>query len=328
MDTLRISAEAERLLPFARMVLHRYPFKVAKVEHLETHSNVMYRVLLSDGRQCVLRVGTPHANTRQNIEFEVAWLAALNKETHLDVVEPIPTGYGDFVVEAAEPGSSLKRSCVLFSWVPGVPLGTGAGTFGYRLLGRMSASLHIHARDWIPPHPDRMRLWDRVFYYDPGADPVVIDEGTHDHIFTAPRRKIIHRAIDLANLAIDLEWQTARPQVVHGDLHEWNVHMAKSRLYAFDFEDVMVATTAQDVSVSLYSSRQRDDHPAVRSAFRKGYEEIAPWPAADDQRIDMFHAARQIMLMNYAARVLPQAEGMAYVQDVMPWLEGFVRKYG
>lgn len=327
MDPHRIAAEATRLLPMARTVLERYPFEVREVEHLATHSNVMYRVVTVDGRQRVLRVGSPHANSRANIEYEVAWLAALNKDTKLDLVEPVYTGYGALIVEATEPGTDVKRACVLFSWVPGTPLADGSGNFGYRLLGRMSASLHLHGAKWRPKDPGRMRHWDRVFYYDPDVDPVVVDDGRYDHLFDVTRRGKVHRAVALAEKALGHTWETSVPQVVHGDLHEWNVHVAGSRLYAFDFEDVMMATRAQDVAVSLYSSRQNRRADEIRTAFRRGYEEIAPWPIEDEAQIDAFHAARQIMLMNYAARTLPVGEAVDYLDQVFPWLEGYLKRY-
>ncbi|HEX6286744.1 MAG TPA: phosphotransferase, partial [Acidimicrobiia bacterium] len=117
------------------------------------------------------------------------------------------------------------------------------------------------------------------------------------------------------------------PQVVHGDLHEWNVHMASSRLYAFDFEDVMLALPAQDVSICLYSSRNSDIREDIRAAFRKGFESVAPWPIVDDRQLDGFHAARQIMLMNYAGRTLRMGEAADYIDHVMPWLERYVKRY-
>lgn len=328
MDPHRIAAEASRLLPLARVVLERYPFEVVEVEHLATHSNVMYRVVTDDGRQQVLRVGSPHANSRDNIEYEIAWLAALSKDTSLDLVEPVPTGYGALIVEAVEDGAEAKRSCVLFSWVPGMPLADGSGTFGYRLLGQMCASLQVHGAGWRPAEPNGMRKWDKVFYYDPELAPVVIDDGRYDHLFDVTRRGKIHRAIDISERIIGDDWHDNQSQVVHGDLHEWNVHVARSRLYAFDFEDVMIATPAQDISVSLYSSRTSKRNDEIRSAFRRGYEEIAPWPVQSDEQLDGFHAARQIMLMNYAVRTLPPGEAQEYLGQVMPWLEGFLGKYG
>lgn len=327
MDAHRIAVEASNLLPLARRVLDRYPFEVKEVEHLATHSNVMYRVVTDDGRQRVLRVGSPFSNRRTNIEFEVAWLAALNRDTDLDVVHPIPTGYGGLIVEATEPEGTRRRPCVLFSWVPGSPLADGAGTFGYRLLGQMSASLHLHGAGWRPEKAEEMRRWDTVFYYDSDLAPVVIDNGRYDHLFDVTRRSKIHRAQEIAEQVIKETWRSSEPQVIHGDLHEWNVHMAGSRLYAFDFEDVMIATRAQDVAVSLYSSRQRSRAREVRTAFKRGYEEIAPWPIVDEIQMDGLHAARQIMLMNFAARSLRMGEAQDYVSQVMPWLEQFLDKY-
>jgi Ser/Thr protein kinase RdoA (MazF antagonist) len=328
MDLHRISHEAARLLPLAQRVLEHYPFRVREVAHLATHSNVMYRVVTSDGFQCVLRVGSPGANSRANIDYEVAWLAALNNDTDLEIVTPIKTGYGTMVVDAKEPGSAQTRPCVLFSWIPGAPLADGAGSFGYRLLGRVSASLQGHGRTWQVANADRMRRWDRIFYYDPEFDPVVIESPRFDHLFDSYRRRIISDASELCDRVIEDAWATGPVHVVHGDLHEWNVHLVGSRLHAFDFEDVMIATPGQDVSVCLYSSRASERRGEIRVAYRQGYEEIAPWPIEDVEQLDGFHAARQIMLMNHAARTLPMGEAEEYLTQVMPWLRSYVDQYG
>jgi Ser/Thr protein kinase RdoA (MazF antagonist) len=328
MDLHRIGHEAARLLPLAYAVLERYPFEVREVTHLATHSNVMYRVVSVDGHQRVLRVGSPKGNSRSNIEYEVAWLAALNRDTDIEVVTPIATGYGAYIVNAQEPDSDRTRSCVVFSWVPGQPLADGAGSFGYRLLGRMSASLQEHGRTWQPPKPEGMRRWDRVFYYDEDLDPVIIDDPRFDHLFDVHRRNTIHQARKISEAVIEQSWAGDFPQVVHGDLHEWNVHLVRSRLFAFDFEDVMLATPGQDVSVCLYSSRATERRDEIRAAFKQGYEEITPWPIVDDEQLDGFHAARQVMLMNYAARTLPMGEAEEYLEHVTPWLRRYVEHYG
>jgi Ser/Thr protein kinase RdoA (MazF antagonist) len=328
MDLHRIGHEAARLLPLARAALEHYSFEVRSVEHLATHSNVIYRVVTSDGLQCVLRVGSPVAGSRSNIQYEVAWLAALNRDTELEVVSPIPTGYGTFIVNAKEPDSDMSRPCVLFSWVPGSPLAEGAGSFGYRLLGRISASLQQHGRTWQPSNPEGMRRWDRVFYYDPDMDPVIFEDSRFDHLFDRLRRRTMSRASAMSEQVIKDAWANGLPHVVHGDLHEWNVHLARSRLFALDFEDVMLATPGQDVSVCLYSSRASSRRDEIRAAYRQGFEEIAPWPIEDDEQLDGFHAARQIILMNYAARTLPMGEAEDYLAQVTPWLERYLDRYG
>lgn len=329
MDLTRINKEAKSLLPFAQRVLKRYSFLAREVTHLATHSNVMYQVISESGQQMVLRVGTPHANTRSNIGYEVAWVDALGRETNLDVVKPIRTAGGALIVDEHDEALGMTRPCVLFTWIPGAPLGSGAGPFGYRLLGQMSASLQAHGKTWQPEGGlDAMRRWDRLFYYGTEIDQVVVSNPVYGHLFEIQRRSIIMKASDLASQVIKDSWAADRAQVVHGDLHEWNVHMAGSRLYAFDFEDVMVALPAQDVATSLYHSRNDDQKAAIHKAFRKGFESVAPWPIIDESQLDGFHAARQIMLMNYAARTLPLGEAQVYIDAVMPWLDSYTRRYG
>lgn len=328
MDASRIAKEASHLLPLANRALKKYPFLTREVEHLATHSNVMYRVVTESGRQLVLRVGNPHANTRSNIEFELAWLDALNTETSLDVVTPIRTAGGGLVVDEFDSDLGKERPCVLFTWVPGAPLGDGAGTFGYRVLGRMSASLQQHGKTWDPPQVGQMRRWDRIFYYGAELDPVIIDDPLYGHLFEPPRRSLLKKAGRIATKVIRESWADGGAQVVHGDLHEWNAHVAGSRLYAFDFEDVMIALPAQDVAISLYHSRDSDQREDIRKAFRRGFEEVAQWPIADESQLDGFHAGRQVMLMNYAARALPIGEAVEYLDHVSPWLHTFVARYG
>jgi len=327
MDASRKQAEATRLAPLADRVLARYPFKTREVTHLATHSNVLYRVVTEAGHQMVLRVGTPHANSRSNIEVEVSWLDALWRDTDLDIVRPIRTADDELIVDEFDEGIEKERSCVLFSWIPGQPMAAGSGTFAYRLLGSMCAALQAHGRTWTPPLRARLRTWDEVFYYEGESDPVIISHPLYGHLFGASRIKVIETAIDLSQEVITESYARARPHIVHGDLHEWNVHMSSSRLFAFDFEDVMVALPAQDASICLYSSRTHDRRNEIRSAFRTGFEAVAPWPVTDERQLDGFHAARQVMLMNYAARTLPTKEAEDYLDQVMPWLEAYVRSY-
>jgi len=294
--------------------------------HLATHSNVQFRVVTESGEQFVLRVGTPHANTRTNIDVEVAWLDALRQETDLEVVRPIRSKEGSLIVDEHDEDLGKERACVLFSWVPGQPMGDGAGTFAYRLLGAMSASLQEHGRHWSPPRGAQMRIWDEVFYYRE-EDPVILHTPKYSHLFDMARLRTIEKAIRLSQDVIVDSYGSGLPQVVHGDLHEWNVHLAGSRIHAFDFEDVMIALPAQDAAISLYSSRNSEIKDDIRKAFRKGFESVAEWPIVDERQLDGFHAARQVMLMNYAARTLPVDESTEFLDRVMPWLDRYVMRY-
>lgn len=328
MDLSRVEAEATGLLPLVERVLKRYPIGIRDVQHLATHSNVLFAVVTDAGQQRVLRVGTPHGNSRSNLEIEVDWLHAIRSDTDLEVVRPIEAEDGGLIVDEHDGALDEERSCVLFSWIPGQPMGEGSGTFAYRLLGEMCASLQLHGRTWTPPEGSKMRVWDEVFYYRDELGPVVMHTPEYSHLFELPRLRLIAKAIRLSQDVITESYAGATPQVVHGDLHEWNVHIAGSRLYAFDFEDTMLALPAQDAAICLYSSRTSEIRSDIRVAFRRGYESVLPWPIVDDRQLDGFHAARQIMLMNYAGETLPTGEAMDFIDRVMPWLEGYVKRYG
>jgi Ser/Thr protein kinase RdoA (MazF antagonist) len=303
-----------------KLLESEYGMGVARFTHLATHSNVLYRADLLDGRRFVLRVSRPRSNTRTNIELEVAWLSELVDDPLLNITTPVPTASGQLVADFdSEEG---VRHCVLFSWVPGEPLGEGAGTWGYRALGRVSALLHRHG-DWRPPEPSLLRRWDRTFYYPPTLDPVVIDDFRFDDLFSGLRPEL-RRAAGLADALIARRWSQTEPMVVHGDLHEWNVHLYLGRAWVLDFEDLMLALPAQDIATSLYAARTRPDLESLILAFREGYEEHRVWPVGDVRELELYWAARQVMLMNHAAQVLSRPEARRYFDDVMPWLREYL----
>jgi Ser/Thr protein kinase RdoA (MazF antagonist) len=299
-----------------------YRVEVSDLAHLATHRNVLYRVDLADGRRLVLRVTKPDDPLRPNIDIEVAWLADLADDPELNISSPIPTPDGRLVVDFDAPRG--RRACVLFTWIPGDPLGEGAGTSGYRAMGRISGRLHRHG-GWRPPDPSRLRRWDRVFYIDDDR-PVVIEDPVYERLFMNVSREL-RRTVRITSEFIGRRWAEEEPIVVHGDLHEWNVHLHVGRAYAIDFEDTMLALPAQDIAISLHAARARTDLDRLISAFRGGYEEERRWPVVDRHELEMYWAARQVVLMNFAALLLDPDEARQYFDRVTPWLRGFLDRH-
>lgn len=291
--------------------------QAARFDHLATHSNYLYRLDLVDGRRLVLRVARSGAVARGNLDAEVAWLRHIATASEVPVAEPVPTPDGRLVVGLATEGGEVP--CVLFKWVPGEPIGATAGTSAYRAMGRLSALLHTHG-DWRPPVGPSLRRWDRIFY-QPG-EPVVIDDYRYDHFFEAFRR-VIRRVVGSLDPWLMRRWGQGDPIVVHGDLHEWNVHLSMGRAWAIDFEHVMLARPDQDISVSLYGVRSRPDLGSLIDAFRGGYTEHRTWPVESLSVLEDYWAARQVMLMNHAVQVLPEREARDFLSRVMPWLERY-----
>ena len=94
--------------------------------------------------------------------------------------------------------------------------------------------------------------------------------------------------------------------LIHGDLHFWNVHLHRGKLYAIDFEDIMLGYPLQDVAVTLSYGREREGYPAWKEAFYQGYSSIREWPVKDQAQMETLIAARSVMFINYVARIDPK----------------------
>ena len=63
-----------------------------------------------------------------------------------------------------------------------------------------------------------------------------------------------------------------------------------------------MGSRAQDIAISLYYFDDRPDRNELVSAFRTGYERLAPWPT-DDAELAVFMAARRLMFVNYVFNI-------------------------
>jgi Ser/Thr protein kinase RdoA (MazF antagonist) len=201
------------------------------------------------------------------------------------------------VVVAQAPGVPGARRCVLFRWLPGRVIDDRETPAHLQQLGASIARMHTLGRTLSPP--TTLRCWDRAFYWD---EPVVLSETaaplTHDD------RMLLERVQAHVDEAIGRLHLDDPPFVVHGDLHGGNVMEHRGRLTIFDFEDIMLANAAQDLSIVLYGPHRyrTDDYADLRSALRNGYESVAPWPVPDDRALEMLFAARAAMFVNYCVR--------------------------
>ncbi len=186
---------------------------------------------------------------------------------------------------------------MLFTWVPGGPLADRISPALFEPYGELSARLHLHGAGHRPRRLPM--IWDRVSYFPEDVDPVVYHLPEHADSFPPDGLDVVEQA--MAIVGPKLAAVTDR-QIIHGDLHIWNVHARRSQLWALDFEDIMWGSRAQDIAISLYYLDDRPDRDELVSAFRRGYERLAPWPT-DDTELAVFMAARRLMFVNYVFNI-------------------------
>lgn len=288
-----------RLRPMAMAALDAYSLQVHRLSFVGGFTNAIYRVDAAEGT-FALRIDYMQDHTDENAQVELEWVAALAAETDVDVCRVVPDKRGRRSVYAGAQGVPGERRCVLFEWIPGKPLAEELTPQRYHQLGVLSAQLHLHGARFAPSI--RPMAWDTIFYWPEELDPVTYDRPENARFFTGNRMDIMNRAIGATTRAFGKLAQ-AETQVLHGDLHPWNVHVTGKRMIALDFEDVMWGHRVQDVAITLFYERDQPSYADLRAAFTEGYAAIAPWPETYVGEIEHFMAARTLMFVNFILNI-------------------------
>ena len=307
-----------RLRAVAAEALHSYDIDVERVSLIGGFVNALYRVDTPDG-PLALRVDLMQEHSDSDAEIELEWLESL--AGHVNVGAPIRTRTGALYTHAAAPGVPEERRCVLFTWVPGRPLADRITPPLFQEYGRLSARLHLHGADHRPSH--RPMVWDEVFYFGEEIDPVVYHLPEHASEFPPGGLDVVEPARAVVEPVLA---SVTERQLVHGDLHIWNVHARHGELWALDFEDIMWGSRAQDIAITLYYIQDRPDCAELTSAFRHGYEELAGWPT-DDAELAAFMAARRLMFVNYAFNI-DMPDRSEFLARSVERLQSFLDRYG
>ena len=320
-DQLTERGRLRRAKGVAVAALERYPVEVLGLRLIGGFTNALYRVDTPDG-PLAMRVDLMQEHSDADADIELGWLEALASDRVVNVSAPIRTSDGELYTHATAPGVPGSRRCTLLTWVPGRALADRVEPRHFEAYGTMSALLHRHGARHQPPH--RPMAWDRVFYYPEAVDPVVWNRPENAALLPAGGVAVVDEAIEIIQSTFDAIPDSDR-QVVHGDLHLWNVHVRRNELWALDFEDIMWATPGQDIAITLYYVDEGAERQGLIEAFRRGYEAVAPWPT-HELELDVFMAARRTMFVNFVFNIdLPDRE--AFLERSIPKLAAFVARH-
>ena len=236
------------------------------------------------------------------------WLRFLASEG-VDVPVPMPAEDGSSVVSTSWEGIPGKWHGVAFEWIGASDLASRWTTPNIERYGRLAARLHVCGSRFEPPPGFRIRVATTVFpHCDPSfanPEPLVLYDKVLEDLLSGERKALFLRAHDLAQSVITRLFETRRSHPIHNDLHPWNVMLNRDRIYAIDFENILMGYPAQDVGTTLNYFRDyvSDDAPYDErvAAFRRGYESEAPWPEEHPGQIEAMTASHRLMLCNFYA---------------------------
>ncbi len=296
-------AQVELLRRVALEAAPRFGLHVDRCELVLHGFNTTFRVDTVAGATVALRVNTNSVAGPEHLLAQQAWVHAIATETDVRVPDVVPTTEGDaFATVRAEPVGRDFR-VVANAWLPGPDVGD-CDAEQARALGRVMASLHRQAADWVPPPGSGFAVFDEPLCGD--EDRLVGSLGP-----AGDGRTVIDEALRRTREAYDLTLAEDPPRPVHGDLHGGNLKWSDGRLAVFDFDDAGLATRALDLAVATFYLRRGGDADA-EAALRLGYEEVDALPAVDDGDFEALVASRQLLLANsLLASTTPELRAMA-----------------
>ncbi|MGN7778005.1 phosphotransferase enzyme family protein [Mycolicibacterium sp. 22603] len=210
---------------------------------LSLSENATY--LVCDDDPIVLRVHRPGYHCLQGIRSELAWMAALRRDTAVQTPELVCSAAGEDVVTATVGARELHVDAV--SLISGCTAEEVPHAVGFAQLGELTAIMHEHVRNWAAP-PDFTRFrWDLDDILGPGArwgdwraapglseqDRACIQRAAHqiterlaEYGTGADRFGLIHADLRLSNLMVDPTAPAAGITVIDFDDAGWGWNLA------------------------------------------------------------------------------------------------------
>src|SRR6516162_8742567 len=134
-----------QLRRLARAALDQQGIRVRRLRRMRRHSNHLVRADTTAGQRLVVRVCLPGGRSDAELDAELAWLAALARDTDLTV----PVARFSTRVAASELPDGGR--CIAFGWVQGRPCGGRPSRRLVADLGRVIGMLHGHGARFRPP---------------------------------------------------------------------------------------------------------------------------------------------------------------------------------
>lgn len=245
-------------------------------------------------RSAILRVHRVDYHSRDAIESELDWLAALRAESDVSTSEVVPTANGERVVTVEVGGR--ERHAVLFQVVPGLePDDASIGTSDFETLGAITARLHTHSLGWTQPPSFTRFSWD--WHHSLGDRPRWgrwqdgIGVGS-DEI------SVLSRAADLVRRRLE-EYGTENDRfgLVHADLRSANLLVEGDDVTVIDFDDCGFSWFMYDFGTAVSFVEHDPRLPEWQAAWLQGYRSVTPLDTEHEAMLPTFVMMRRLLLV-------------------------------
>jgi Ser/Thr protein kinase RdoA (MazF antagonist) len=262
---------------------------------LNLSENATYAVEhAGSGKRSILRVHRKNYHRAHEIESELDWLDALQRDGDITVPVVLPAHDGRRLVTVDHDGT--QRHVVHFEMVAGVEPDEETVTVeDFHTLGRITAVLHDHSKAWSrPPGFSRFSWdWEHSLGDQPRWGRWQDATGVGE-----PEARLIGRAARLLQQRL-AEYGSGPQRVglVHADLRLTNLLVDGSTITVIDFDDCGLGWYFYDFGAAVSFIEDDPALPEWQDAWLTGYRSHSPIAVEDEDMLASFVLLRRLLLL-------------------------------
>ena len=276
--------QIQSLIEPAHKVLLEYGIKESELENINHEYNSTFSVLTTEGVKYALRLNINSDRTVKNIAAEMTFVNYLADTREFKLAVPVKNLAGGFVSKASHKERGKELLGVLFTWLEGDDVGDEPSLEVVFKMGALLAGLHNATKDLDLPEGQELPVLDDFMWHVEdlllGPKTTLSPEQQSKTAIEGETEKLF----DEGNL-----------QLIHADLHGWNLKWHNEELSVFDFDDSGIGLPIQDLATTIYYL----DTQEQISDLKKGYSSVRPLPPFTDYQMKALLLQRRIHLLNY-----------------------------
>ena len=224
--------------------------------------------------------------------IEATWMDQLSREAWFRVPKPLATKGGELVGVVDYEGD--QRAVMMTRWIPGRKSRQRATLEHASLLGRVSATLHKHARSIDIENIGAIKVWN-------------IQRMTASFLNSARLEEVFPEAgalTETTNSLLDDTLKIVKPDdfgLINADLGTHNVLWHRSGPGVVDFNDAGVGPYAFCLARLRAGLYQYQNGQELAAALIRGYRQISPLPDGIGDNEGVFELAADLFIAHYAS---------------------------
>ena len=292
-------AQLDHLADVARRALPFWGLDTScELRLLSLSENATYAVETAQGR-AVMRVHRTGYHSLAAIDSELQWMRALQSQAGICTPQARPGVDGQYIASVKTASLAEERQVVMFDWIAGEAPDESQLLAPFERLGRVTAALHQHARQWSQPSGFTRLRWDFAGCLGPDAHWGDWRDGPGLSFEAA---EVLQHAVDLLQARLIAFGEgPERFGLIHADLRLANLLEVDGETRVIDFDDAGFGWFLYDLAGALSFIETRDDVPALITSWLRGYEGVQPLSAEEKTAIPGFILLRRLTLLAWIA---------------------------